>query len=131
MNTIFWRNRILSVAFNPGTTDVFVGLSSTAPSEDGSGVTEPTGAGYSRADFGAFSSPANAEIHNADPIIFSSTVSVWFTEDTPATHWCLFNGRGPSAQLLASGELSAPLQVRDQVTLRIPAGEISITLTSD
>lgn len=64
---------------------IFVGLSSTAPNADGSGITEPTGNGYHRVLIGAanqsltqkFGDPADGVITNTDDIYFPESIGSW------------------------------------------------------
>ena len=128
MNTTYWIDRIMKLAYRTGTNDVYVGLSSSAPNPDGTGVTEPSGGGYSRAHLLYFSEPSNGEVHNTEPVIFPPSVAQWFSDETPATHWCLFNGKSATAPLLSAGSLDEPMSIRKDVTIRIPIGGISITL---
>lgn len=128
MNTIYWIDRIMKLAYRTGTNDVYVGLSSTLPQKDGTGVTEPIGGGYARAHLLHFSEPIDGEVHNTEPVIFPPSVAQWFPPDAPAMYWCLFNGKSATAPLLSSGELKEPLAIRKDVTIRIPIGGISITL---
>lgn len=128
MNTTYWIDRIMRLAYRTGTNDVYVGLSSTEPNQDGTGVSEPSGGGYARAHLLTFSDPVNGEVHNVNPVVFPPSVASWFNEERPATHWCLFNGKAANAPLLSSGALAEPLVIRKDVTIRIPIGGISVSL---
>lgn len=128
MITSFWLNTMMRMAFSFGVRDMYLGLSSTAPDQYGLGVTEPSNTNYTRVKIAGFSSPENGEIHNSEAVVFPSSTSTWFTETSPAKYWCIFDSPNASGNLIASGMLSHDLTIPDDASVRIPAGQISITL---
>lgn len=90
-------------------SNAYIGLSTTQPSVDGTGVTEPSAsAGYKRvaASGGSFVSN-NGMISNTNYIYFPEATSSWGT----VTHICVFSGTGSSAQLRYFGELSPQKEI--------------------
>lgn len=128
MNTQYWVNRMMKMVFG-GSGEFYLGLSSTSPSSDGTGITEPSSGGYARARIDKFTEPANGEVKNAGMILFPQSTGEWFTSANKATHWVLFDGDGSSANVLAGGALSEPIIVSIDTTVKIPAESLSITLT--
>lgn len=64
-------------------------LSTTNPGEDGSGITEPVGGNYARADIGDITL-SGSSISNDDPIMFPQSGSDWST----LTHVGVFDSSG-------------------------------------
>ena len=59
----------------------YLGLSSTAPSLDGSGVTEPgSGTGYARVELTSLSAPINGGVTNGGAIDFAESTAEWGTD---------------------------------------------------
>ena len=112
-----------------GSGEFYLGLSSTPPSSDGTGATEPLSGGYARARVDKFTEPANGEVKNAGTILFPQSTGEWFTSANKAAYWVLYDGDGSSANILASGALSEPIIVSIDTTVKIPAESLSITLT--
>lgn len=93
---------------------VFVGLSSTEPNADGSGITEPSGNGYERVLIGAanqsltqkFGDPADGVITNTGDIYFPESSGSW---GDPLTHFFLTTDQTgtDSSKILAFDELQA------------------------
>lgn len=118
---------------------IFVGLSSTAPYADGTGITEPTGNGYERVLIGAanqslthkFGEPANGIITNTDDIYFPESHGSW---GSPLTHFFFTTeqtGTDPS-KVLAFDELqedgvASPVSVTTEKTVvMFRKGQLSI-----
>lgn len=129
MNSTYWINKIMGTMFGGGVCDIYIGLSSTTPLEDGTGVTEPTGGGYARVRIESFTAPANGAIKNSGVILFPQSTSEWFPAAARATHWVLFDGAEETANMLASGSLASPLTVSIDTTVKVPSESICITLS--
>jgi len=77
------RNNLLGHLFNKSVYSpvdtYYVGLSSTDPLADGSGVTEPSGGGYSRVSTTSsdWSDPAAGIIQNASDVLFAEASADW------------------------------------------------------
>lgn len=129
MISTFCLNHVMNEAFVTSTASFFVGLSSVSPLSDGTGASEPSGNGYSRAKVAAFQLAGDGIISNRDTISFPITTGQWFSSDKPAAYWCLFDGSGSGANLLASGSLSTPRTIDTDAIVTIPVGALSFSLT--
>ena len=128
MNTTYWRNSIMNSTYGSGS--YYIGLSSTEPQPNGTGVTEPptSGTAYARVSVGGFSSAVDGAVHNTSAITFPESTSTWFPLNAPATHWVLFDGTGANAHVLSAGTLEEPISILQNTTISIAATKIVITL---
>jgi hypothetical protein len=107
-----------------------VALSSTNPTEDGSGITEPVGNGYSRKSISndaTYWGPAvDGEKTNASTIIFAEASGAWGT----MTHWAIYD----TGVFKIYGEItdvsgnSSPQYVDNGDVVRFLTGALKITL---
>ena len=100
-----YANTILSSLFS----SAYIGLSTTMPSVDGSGVNEPpASSGYNRvaASAGGFSS-SNGAITNNAYIYFPEASASWGT----ITYVCVFDGNSQSSRLRYFGALTVAKEV--------------------
>ena len=125
----YWENAVLDHLFDKGSytpPTIYVALSTADPTEDGSGIAEPSGNNYSRVATQAsdWNAAANGEITNATAITFNTASGgSWGT----LTHFALFDD--PTAgNMLVHGQLTAPQAIANSETAKIPAGDLSITL---
>lgn len=107
----------------------YIGLSSSAPTDAGTNVTEPVANGYARVRITAFTQAADGSIENTNDIVFPVSTGTWFPETRLATHWVMFDGPGANAHLLSSGTLEEPIGIWKNTTVTIAAGKVVITLT--
>lgn len=128
MNTVYWINQIMSAMYTNGTTEFWVGLSSTEPSRDGTGVTEPAGDDYARVQLTAFSEPIDGYICNANDLEFAKSTTDWFPADAKAAFWVLFDGAGDEANVLSAGELEKPKTIESDVRTTLAAETLGVTL---
>lgn len=116
---------------------VYVALSSTAPSEDGTNVTEPSSGGYARVD--QVNSGAGQEWNaatTADPSVKDNSAAVTFPESTGAwlaganlTHFALYDA-ATGGTYIGGGALATPRAVDAAgITLEFSAGELDISLS--
>lgn len=111
---------------------IYVGLSSTSPSRDGTGVTEPSGNGYARVLLGntsqsltqKMSTPSNGVTTNEEVINFPEATGSWGT----LTHFCIFDNI-TSGNLLAFGELTTPITPTASTIPTVRVGQLSVSLT--
>lgn len=122
MLTTHKKNSIVDgIVGNSGTA--YLGLSSTTPNADGTGVTEPSGNGYARVLIGQsdqsltkkFAPAENGEATNKDIIYFPESTGSW---GAALTHFVLFNSETstqPSAvqgfELLKNEGVASPITV--------------------
>jgi hypothetical protein len=103
----------------------YVGLSTADPTDDASGLAEPSGNGYARvttagADWDAAASGATA---NATSLEFPEASGAWGT----ITHFALFDAVS-GGNMLAHAALDASRVVTSGITPRFSIGELDITL---
>lgn len=123
------KNTIMNAIFggNGGSalpTSYLVGLSTTEPKADGSGITEPSSsAGYGRLPV-VFGSANGGTVKNKDVLEFPA-----FVEDAGvATHYVIYNQDG-SPFWFDSLERSRTLEAES--VLAFPVGAITISLNDD
>ena len=104
---------------------VYVALSTADPTDDASGIAEPSGDAYARvetsgSDWDAASGGATA---NAAAIIFPEATGDWGT----ITHFALYDA-STNGNMLMHGALDASRSVTNGITPRFAVGELDITL---
>ncbi len=129
---------ILDALFGKTTNDVFgtlssaptihVGLSTTAPAEDETNVTEPVGNAYARVataagDWNDTTLADPALIDNANSIDFPTPTGSWGT----VTHFVIFDAL-TSGNVIASGVLGASRLISTSDVVSFPAGDLNVTL---
>lgn len=130
MNTTYWKDKILSDTFINTSNKFYIGLSSTAPKADGSGVTEPdSGLGYGRVKVSSFAYASAGMVKNNGTIAFPVSTGTWFTNSRKASYWVLFDGSGSEANVLTCGNLTDAMEIDAGVQASIGSGAIKITLS--
>lgn len=106
-------------------TDMYLGLSTTAPSRDGTGYTEPSGNGYVRILLDdAMGSPNLGSATNAEEVHFKAATGSWGT----CPYYLIFSAK-TGGVLLAYGQLTDEISpVADTVPI-IPVGDIVMGLS--
>lgn len=128
MNSTYWLDKAADMLFRSGNVSFYIGLSSTKPNADGTGITEPSGGGYQRVKIEAFSSPSGGCVSNVGGISFPTSTTEWFPVGNPATHWVIFDGAGSGANMLCSGTLSPSIIVSVDTVVQIGENKIEVTL---
>ncbi len=107
---------------------IYVALSTTAPAEDGTNVTEPSGNGYARVlanaatwDAATLADPSLTD--NATAITFPQATGAWGT----CTHFALYDA-ATSGNYLGAAALTTSKSPTSGDTPRFAAGELDITL---
>jgi len=124
----YWENEILDHIFGKGSytpPTIYVGLSTADPTDDGSGLAEPTGNAYARvstlaADWNVASGGA---LDNANDITFSEATGSWGT----ITHFALFDA-ATGGNMLAHGALSASKAIGSGDVAKFAAGDLDVSL---
>lgn len=129
MNSTYWLNKIMDTMYNNADAEFWLGLSSTKPAADGTGVTEPSGNNYARVQITAFTAADGGTIRNPEAIEFPRSTGVWFDSTAKATYWVLFDGGTADANLLSCGELDEPKTIESNTAITVAAETLSITLT--
>ena len=104
---------------------LYLGLSTTTPNDDGTGVTEPSSGGYTRAliEPGDWSAAAAGVKENGVAIVFTTPSADWGT----ITHWVLYDAV-TSGNMIAFGELATSRTVVGGVAPKFAVGALLITL---
>jgi hypothetical protein len=124
----YWENKILDHIFGKGNytpPTIYVGLSTTDPTDDGSGLTEPSGNGYTRVQTFAsdWNAASNSTLDNSSDITFTQATGNWGT----ITHFALLDA-ATAGNMLAYGVLSQPKSISESDTARFEAGDLDISL---
>jgi hypothetical protein len=124
----YWENKILDHIFGKGsytTPTIYVGLSTADPTDDGSGLAEPSGNGYARTQTSAsdWNAASNGSLDNASDITFAQATGSWGT----ITHFALFDA-ATAGNMLAHGVLSQSKTIVNSDTARFQAGDLDISL---
>ena len=105
---------------------VYLGLSSTAPKVDGTGVTEPLGsAGYTRIELSTLSEPVNGVISNDSDVSFPESSASWGT----MTHFVLYDDI-VDGNLLMYEALTQPRSVEVATIVTVKSGGLKLTLAN-
>ena len=124
----YWENKVLNHIFGKDSytpPTIYVGLSTADPTDAGSGLAEPSGNGYARAQTSAsdWNAAANGSLDNAVNITFNQATGNWGT----ITHFALFDA-ATAGNMLAYGSLSQSKTISDSDTARFEAGDLNISL---
>lgn len=132
MNTIYFLNQVMGNVFrsrtNPPISDqYFLALSSTEPSIDGNGVTEPErmGTGYERVEIDCFSEPVNGTIVNTDDITFPESLAPWGV----MTHYAIYDA-AEGGNLLIYDALTLSRIVETNTVVAIKPENLKLTLSN-
>jgi len=121
----FWEGEILDHVFDIGSytaPTLYVALSTTDPTDDGSGMAEPAGSGYARKVYGSWSRVGNT-VDNDDAVTFAAATGAWGT----ITHFALFDAL-TGGNMCGHGTLDASRVITNGITPRFSAGELDVTL---
>lgn len=131
MNTTYFLNLVSGNVFGSKKTPAvpekyYLGLSSTAPALDGSGVVEPgEGTGYARVELTSLSAPVNGVVTNNAAIDFAESTSEWGT----MTHFVVYDAL-TGGNLLMYGELSASRRVEAATIMTIKLGSLNLSVVN-
>lgn len=120
-----FKNKLANIVFMHSTdvtlpTAYYLGLSTTTPNADGTGITEPSSdTGYSRIKMTSFNTPTDGIVTNTDIIDFGEAVG----EYGMITHAVFFDGAGDPC---FASELSSPVEVNIGDIFRIKSGNASL-----
>lgn len=123
-------DHVFNAAYTPAAT-VYLGLSTANPTDDGSGLAEPSGNGYARQAI-AFGAASARRVTQSATVTFPQASGAWGT----VTHWAVFDAAS-SGNMLAHGALAAsksvvagntPSVASGEVWIEVVAGEMSTTL---
>jgi len=128
-----WLDHILGTAGYTRETTLYVGLSTADPTDDASGMAEPSGNNYARealTDASWTTASSRATNYNA-VITFNTASGSWGTISHYfiCTHLSNTNW-GTDVELIAHGSLNTPKAVTSGNTPSIAAAEIDVSLTA-
>lgn len=134
MHTNYFIDLIMESIFCSNTNNgipekYYIGLSTTTPSVNGTGVTEPSedGTGYARTMIESFSEPTNGIVTNRSAISFEESSEYWGV----ITHYVVYDsplvGNG---NLLFFGELESPKTIDANTMALLRPGEIRLSLSN-
>jgi hypothetical protein len=106
-------------------SDMWIGLSTSTPNDDGTGVTEPNVNNYSRVQVDAdnWNDAVNSVIKNNGPVSFPTASGSWGT----ITYFVLYDAE-TAGNFLGSGQLGASQAVGLNDILQFADQQIEITL---
>lgn len=107
-------------------SNAYIGLSTTKPAVDGTGVTEPgSNTGYKRvsASGGSFTATDGTITNNAY-LYFPEATQSWGT----VTYLCVFDGNGSNANLRYFGALNSPKEIDVNSVPLFRPGSINVSI---
>lgn len=135
MNTTYFKNLIMGNVFKTDTsvslpTNIYIGLSSTAPTAAGGNVTEPStsGTAYARVRLTSLTAPSGGVITNSSAISFPESTATWFNSANPATHYVIFDA-ATGGNLLMYNSLTASRVIEVNTIATIKASSLYLQLT--
>lgn len=131
MTTTYFLNQVMGNLFHTKETPAvpakyYIGLSSTTPSIDGTGVSEPaSSAGYKRVELTVLSEPTNGVINNTAAVSFDESTANWGT----MTHFVIYDAL-TGGNLLMYDALSTSRNVETSTIVTIKVGSLTLTLSN-
>lgn len=128
MNSTYFLDLVAGNVFGTKTTPAipqyYIGLSTTAPSIDGTGVTEPSSsAGYARVELDSLSEPNNGTVSNTAAVSFPETTAPWGT----VSHYVIFDSQ-TGGNLLIYNALSEAKVMQTSDVLTFKTGDLVLTV---
>ena len=124
----YLEDELLDHVFGKGSytpPTIYVALSTGDPLDDGSGLAEPSGNGYERAQTAAvdWNAASGGDIDNANAIAFNEATGSWGT----ITHFALMDAAS-GGNLLVHGALSTSKSIGGGDTAEFAAGDLDASL---
>jgi len=119
----YLENELLDHVFNASYTPpatVYLALSTSDPTDDASGLSEPSGNGYARKAI-TFGAAASRTITQSTDVTFDQATGSWGT----ISHWALMDAE-TSGNMMAHGAFAESKQVVDGNTPYVSSGEVYI-----
>lgn len=127
----YLANALLNHIFGKGTytppANIYVELSTTAPTDSGGNVTPPSGGGYARKQTAPsdWNMAAGRIIDNANAIEFAEASGPWGT----ISYFTLWDA-AEAGNFLGWGALATPKAVDSGDTARFAAGDLNVSFTA-
>jgi hypothetical protein len=117
-------DHVLKVGAYTQPTNLYIALSTADPTEDGSGLAEPSGGSYARVLCNGWDTAASRATQNTAAIQFARASGSWGT----VTHFAIFDAI-TGGNMIAHGALSSPssLAIASGMRPRFAAGAIDIS----
>lgn len=128
MNTTYFLNLVAGHIYGTKTEPalpekLYVGLSSTEPSPDGTGATEPSAsAGYGRIQLTDMSEPVDGSVSNTKPIDFPESTDDWGV----MTHYVVYDAP-TGGNLLIYNQLDKSRTVESESIMTFKAGALTLS----
>jgi hypothetical protein len=111
-------------------TNLYLGLSTTAPAKDGTGVTEPSGNGYQRVQIlqsvGNWPNAASSSKSNGGTFTFPQATGTWGSP----SYWVVYDFQvGGSGAFIAYGAITTPKAIGSGDTPSFAASGLTITMS--
>lgn len=104
---------------------IYLALSTADPTEDGSGIAEPSGNGYARAKCNTWNAAASRQTENTNQVSFATPTGSW----GKITHFGIFDAL-TGGNFLGYGALSVPRTVATGDDMKLPAESIAIVFSA-
>jgi len=126
--TDYWEDKILDHIFDKAIytpPTIYVGLSTSDPQDDGSGLAEPAGNAYARVQTSSadWNVASGGTVQNANDITFAKATGDW----GDVAYFALFDA-STNGHMLAHGALSQTMAIGSSDTARFTAGQLNISL---
>lgn len=129
MNTVYFLNLAAGNLFRTKTnppipSEMWIGLSTTAPNINGTNVTEPAAsAGYGRVKLDMLEEPSSGVVTNGSNVEFNESTASWGI----VTHFVIFDAQN-GGNLLQYGPLSTPRSVEAATLMAIKSGYLNLSV---
>lgn len=129
MNTVYFLDLAAGNLFQTKTTpaiptEMWIGLSTTAPNINGTNVSEPAAsAGYTRVKLDMLSAPSTGVVTNTANIDFNESTASWGI----ITHFVIYDAQN-GGNLLQYGALSTPRSVETATFMTIKTGYLNLSV---
>lgn len=128
MNTTYFLNVLAGNVFRSKLTPalpetLYIGLSTTEPSMDGTGMTEPSDSAYSRILLTGMGEPVGGQTVNASVLDFPESVGDWGV----ITHFGIFDA-GTGGNLLMYGPLERSRTVEPETVMSFKPGMLKLSM---
>ena len=107
-------------------TNIYVALSTADPTDDASGIAEPSGGSYARVVMNSWDAAASRATENTNKISFPQATGNWGT----ITHWAIYDAI-TGGNFLAHGDFAASKTCPTGTNLYIAVGEIDVVFSAN
>lgn len=124
----FLANELLDHVFNAAYTPaaaVYLGLSTANPTDDGSGLAEPSGNAYARQAI-TLGAASSRRVTQSGTVTFPQATGAWGT----ISHWAIFDA-STSGNMLAHGALAESKSVVTGNTPSVASGEVYVEFSAN